>query len=123
MVTARIDGSTTVLAVHGVLTSTEGGDALRRATNTAMDTGSRTVVINLHDVVAMDSSGVSDLASCHTAVTGRGCRLKLCHLSHKLKDIFAITRLNTVFEIYDTEAEALAGSSSVDNPKEKGKKM
>src|SRR5258708_27699534 len=117
MVTAGIEGSTTVLTVHGMLTSAEAGEAVRRAAKTAMDTGSQTVVINLHDVAAMDSSGVSDLASCHTSVTGRGCRLKLCHVSHKLKDVFVITRLNTVFDIYETEADAMAVSSSIEkNP-------
>jgi anti-sigma B factor antagonist len=113
MVTSRIDGSTTVLEVHGVLTAAGSGAALRRATKAAMDTGSQTVVINLRDVVTVDSSGVSDLASCHTTLAGRGCHLKICHLSHKLKDVFVVTRLNTVFDIYETEADAMADSSSV----------
>jgi anti-sigma B factor antagonist len=117
MVTSRIDGSTTVIEVHGMLTAQGTGAAMRHATKAAMDSGSQTVVINLQDVVAVDSSGVSDLASCHTTLAGRGCHLKICHLSHKLKDVFVITRLDTVFDIYDTEADAMAGSSSVEkNP-------
>ncbi len=71
MITSRIDGSTTVLEVHGVLTAAGSGAALRTATKTAMDTGSQTVVINLRDVAFVDSSGVSDLASCHTALADR----------------------------------------------------
>ena len=113
MITSRVEGSTTVLEVHGVLTTADSGAALRRATKTAMDAGSQTVVINLLDVGFVDSSGVSDLASCHTALAGRGCHLKICHLSHKLKDVFVVTRLDTVFDIYDTEADAIAGSPSV----------
>ena len=114
MVTSRVDGSTTVLAVHGVLTAADSGAALRRATKTAMDTGSQTVVINLQRVSFVDSSGVADLASCHTALEARGCRLKVCHLSRKLRDVFAVTRLDKVFDIYDTESNALAGSSTVE---------
>jgi anti-sigma B factor antagonist len=113
MVTSRVDGSTTVLAVHGVLTGADSGSALRRATKTAMDSGSQTVVINLQNVSFVDSSGVADLAACHTALAARGCRLKVCHLSQKLKDVFVVTRLNTVFDVYDTEADAI-GSSTVE---------
>jgi anti-sigma B factor antagonist len=117
MITSRIDGSTTVLEVHGVLTTADSGAALRRATKAAMDAGSQTVVINLRDVAFVDSSGVANLASCHTALADRGCHLKICHLSRKLKDVLAVTRLNTVFDVYDTEADALAGSSTVEkNP-------
>ena len=46
-------------------------------------------------------------------VTKHGGALKLCCLSKKLKDVFVITRLNTVFELFETEAEALASAPSV----------
>jgi anti-sigma B factor antagonist len=59
-------------------------------------------------VSAIDSSGIADLASSHMTVAGRDGRLKICNLSKKLKDIFVITRLNTVFDTYDTEADAIA---------------
>jgi anti-sigma B factor antagonist len=65
-------------------------------------------VINLQHVSAIDSSGIADLASSHMTVESRGGRLKICNLSKKLKDIFVITRLNTVFDTYDTEADAIA---------------
>ena len=65
------------------------------------------------DATAIDSSGVSDLASGHMMVTKRGGALKLCCLSKKLKDVFVITRLNTVFELFETEAEALESAPSV----------
>ena len=45
-------------------------------------------------------------------VASRGGRLKICNLSKKLKDIFVITRLNTVFDTYDTEADAIASFPS-----------
>ena len=56
----------------------------------------------------VDSSGVADLATSQTAVTKHGGRLTLCHMSQKLKDIFVITRLDKVFETYETEADAIA---------------
>jgi anti-anti-sigma factor len=74
--------------------------------------GLRTVVINLEDATAIDSSGVSDLASGHMVLASSGGKLKLCCLSKKLKDIFIVTRLNAVFEQYETESAALASADS-----------
>ena len=94
--------------VQGSLTAQERDRDLRRAVRAALEGGSRTFVINLRDVTVVDSSGVADLATSQTAVTKFGGRLTLCHLSQKLKDIFVITRLDKVFETYDTEADAIA---------------
>jgi anti-sigma B factor antagonist len=97
-----------VLDVRGPLTNSAGDPGLRRAIRLALDNGARTVVINLQDVSAIDSSGIADLASSHLTVTNRDGRLKICNLSQKIKDIFVITRLNTVFDTYETEADAIA---------------
>jgi anti-sigma B factor antagonist len=58
----------------------------------------------------MDSSGVSDLASGHMLLKSQGGVLKICCLSQKLKDVFLITRLNTVFEVHETEEQAVASA-------------
>ena len=78
----------------------------------AVANGVRTVVVNLEDAIAIDSSGVSDLASGHMALAAVGGALKLCCLSRKLQDVFVVTRLNAVFETYETEAAAVAGTAS-----------
>ena len=57
---------------------------------------------------AIDSSGVAALASGHMTAANRSGHLKLCNLTQKLKDVFVIMRLHTVFDCYDTEAEAIA---------------
>jgi len=110
---ARVEGTVTILRITGTLTANVGERGLREAIRAAVDSGSRTVVVNLLDATAIDSSGVSDLASGHMLVTKHGGALKLCCLSKKLKDVFVITRLNTVFELFETEAEALASVPSV----------
>ena len=51
---------------------------------------------------------ISALASGHMTATNRAGRLKLCNLTQKLKDVFLIMRLNTVFDSYASEAEAIA---------------
>jgi anti-sigma B factor antagonist len=104
----RLVGTITVVDVRGTLTSTEGDPGLRQAIRVALDNGARTVVINLQNVTAIDSSGIADLASSHMTIANRDGRLKICNMSQKIKDIFASTRLDTVFETYDSEADAIA---------------
>jgi anti-sigma B factor antagonist len=101
-------GSVVVLQVRGALTIHERSSPLEHAIRAALDGGSRAFVLNLQDVSAVDSSGVAQLATTHHAVSSHRGRLALCHLSPKLKEIFVITRLNTVFDSYETEAQALA---------------
>jgi anti-sigma B factor antagonist len=107
---ARVEGTITILQIRGTLTADVGERGLREAIRTAVDSGSRTVVVNLREATAIDSSGVSDLASGHMLVNQRGGSLKICCLSKKLRDVFVITRLNTVFELFETEAEAVASA-------------
>jgi anti-anti-sigma factor len=89
-----------------------GERGIREAIREAVAAGVRTVVINLEDATAIDSSGVSDLASGHMVLTGNGGSLKLCCLSKKLRDVFVVTRLNTVFETHETEAAAVRSAES-----------
>jgi anti-sigma B factor antagonist len=111
-ISTRLAGTVTVLQLRGTLGAFEGDSGLRPAIRQAVDRGARAVVINLQDVSAIDSSGIADLASGHMTLTSHGGHLKICNLSQKLRDIFVITRLNTVFETYETEADAIAGFQS-----------
>jgi anti-sigma B factor antagonist len=97
-----------VFQVQGSLTAQDRDRALRRAIRTALESGARSIVVNLDGVTVVDSSGVADLATSQTAVTKHGGRLTLCHLSQKMKEIFVITRLDKVFQSYETEADAIA---------------
>ncbi|HJZ72973.1 MAG TPA: STAS domain-containing protein [Vicinamibacterales bacterium] len=108
----RRHGDVTVFVAKAPLASSGGGEGeLRRAIRTAVDEGLRHVVINLQDVVDIDSSDVAELASAHITTTNRGSTLLLCCLSKKLKHIFAITRLEEVFAIFASEAEAVDAST------------
>jgi anti-sigma B factor antagonist len=105
----RTDGSATVFELHGSLTSNE-DPGLRPAVRLALENGVRVIVVNLQDVADIDSFGVAVLASSHMSAANRGARLMMSNLTRKLRHIFAITRLDTVFEIYETEADAIATS-------------
>jgi anti-sigma B factor antagonist len=105
---SQLVGTTTILHVHGTLTAAAGERGLRDVIRQAVADGVRTVIINMQDATAIDSSGVSDLASGHMILASSGGMLKLCCLSKKLRDIFVVTRLDTVFDIHESEAAAVA---------------
>lgn len=65
------------------------------------------IVLNLADVSYIDSAGIGELVSGHTHVTGYGGKMALLNLSKKSKDLIVITKLHTVFSVFDDEQEAL----------------
>jgi len=105
-------GPITIVRVSGALTIGERDLGLRRAIRAALDEGCRLFVVNLQDLTFVDSSGIAEIATTHASVANHGGRLTLCRVSQRLQDIFVTTRLNTVFVLYDSEADALAALSA-----------
>jgi anti-sigma B factor antagonist len=110
MITTRTLDRITILDLHGPLSAGQEDAALRKAIRLAFENGAHTVILNMRDVPGIDSSGVAALASGHMTATNRSGQLKLSNLQQKLKDIFAIMRLDTVFDSYETEAAAIASA-------------
>jgi anti-sigma B factor antagonist len=97
----------TVLEPKGKITIGSGDIALRDSVIEALDSGSRKILINLKDVSTIDSSGIGELVAAYTTVTNRGGKLKLVGLPPKVNDILQITQLVTVFEVMESEEEAV----------------
>ncbi len=104
----RDRGGVIVLDLEGKITIGKGDVALREAVQQALGEGATKFLIHLEKVTTIDSSGVGELVSAFTTVTNRGGKLKLVNLPPKVNDILQITQLITVFEVYDSEDEALA---------------
>lgn len=107
IITTRQAGDVTVLVMKGKITIGVGEVQLREAVRQALDAGVGKLVLNLCDVSAIDSSGVGELVSAYTTASNRGCRLKLCEMPPKITDVLTITQLITIFDVYDSEAEAV----------------
>jgi anti-sigma B factor antagonist len=105
---ARHVQGVTILEPKGKITIGVGDVALREAVGEALEAGARNLLFNLSGVTTIDSSGIGELVSAYTTVTNRGGKLKLACLPPKVTDILQITQLISVFEVFDTEAEALA---------------
>lgn len=101
-------GDVTVLDLSGKITLGEGSVTIRDAVRDVLGTGETKILLNLADVNYIDSSGIGELVSALTAVKNAGGQLKLLQLTKKVQDLLQITKLYTVFDIYDDEAEAIA---------------
>lgn len=101
-------GEVVVIDVSGRITLGEGSSNLREGIRELMAKGSRKILLNLAGVSYIDSSGIGELVSAFTSVTNQGGQLKLLNLTKRVKDLLQITKLYTVFDIYDDEAHAVA---------------
>jgi len=107
-VTTRTKGDVTIIDLNGKITIGSGDIALRNAVQDAVNSGATKVLINLHEVTTIDSSGVGELVGAYTTATNRGIKLKLVNLPDKVSDILTVTQLITVFDTYDNEDEAIS---------------
>lgn len=98
----------TILDLKGKITIGAAEEALRDAVHRVLAAGAQKLLLNLKDVSTIDSSGVGELVSSYTSATNRGAKIKLANLPPKINDILTITQLITVFDVYDTEDEAVA---------------
>lgn len=104
----RPAGDVTILDLSGKITIGEGSVQLREAVRSLLDQGKKKILLNLGDVSYVDSSGIGELVSSYTTTNNTGGQLKLLNLTKKIKDLLMITKLLTVFQTYDNEAEAVA---------------
>ena len=103
----RQAGDVTILDMDGKVTIGEGSVALRTAIRRLLEEGKKKILLNLGGVGYIDSSGIGELVSSFTAINKEGGQLKLLNLTQKLQDLLGITKLLTVFDVYDSESDAL----------------
>ncbi len=107
-ITERQAGDVTILDLDGKVTIGEGSVALRSTIRRVLGEGKTKLILNLGRVGYIDSSGIGELVSSFTAVRKEGGTLKLLNLTEKIQDLLAITKLLTVFDVFEDEASALA---------------
>jgi anti-sigma B factor antagonist len=65
------------------------------------------VVLNLGEVNYIDSGGLGTLVALYTSAQSAGGAIKLARLTRRVGDLLQVTKLLTVFEVYETEEEAV----------------
>jgi anti-sigma B factor antagonist len=106
-VTERQAGDVTILDMNGAVRMGEGSIELRNAIRGLVEGGKKKILLNLRNVKNIDSSGIGELIANYTTVSRDGGQLKLLNLTEKIQNLLVITKLLTVFDAYDNEAEAL----------------
>ncbi|BBB32220.1 anti-sigma B factor antagonist [Thermotomaculum hydrothermale] len=101
-------GDVTVVEINGKITIGEGDVALRNTIKELLEKGRKKIVIDMKNVSYMDSSGVGELASAYTTTKKQGGELKLANLNTKVHDLLQLTTLISIFEVFDSTAEACA---------------
>lgn len=97
----------TVVDIAGRIVLGKESAALRDLVSQLMQEGHRKILFNLAEVTYIDSSGLGNLVSAYTNVRRQGGELKLLNLNKNVHDLMQMTKLYTVFDIIDGEAEAV----------------
>ena len=108
--TRQVDGII-IVDLSGRITLGEGSVVLRDTIRDVVAAGNKKILLNLGDVTYIDSSGIGELVSSFTSVRNQGGELKLLNLTKKVHDLLQITKLYTVFDIKDDEAQAVGSFS------------
>ena len=107
-VNERQAGDVTILDLTGSVRMGEGAVSLRNSIRGLNDDGKKKILLNLAGVKNIDSSGIGELIANYTTIKREGGQLKLLNLTEKIQNLLVITKLLTVFDSYDNEAEALS---------------
>jgi anti-sigma B factor antagonist len=113
----EVDG-VSIVALDGRIVLGEESTALREKFKSLIAAGKQKIVMNMDNVTYIDSAGLGTLIAAHVSAKTKGASVRLCHLGKKFHEVLQITKLLTVFDVYDTQAAAVssfarAGSGAV----------
>jgi anti-sigma B factor antagonist len=103
----RTVNDVTILDLKGKMTLGEGDELLKDKINSLLAAGRKKLLLNLEGVPYIDSAGLGEVVRTYTTVSRQGGSLKLLNLTKRIEDLLSITKLLTVFETYDSEADAV----------------
>jgi anti-sigma B factor antagonist len=103
--TRRVD-NITIIDLRGRITLGAGTGELRELVREAMEHGPN-IILNLSGVDYVDSAGLGEMVGAYTTVANRGGAVKLLNPQKKLDGLLQLTKLYTVFETFNDEAEAV----------------
>ncbi len=106
----ELDGAY-VVALDGRIVLGEESQALRVKLKSLVAEGKKKVVLNMDNIKYIDSAGLGILVAAHVSAKLQGASLKLSNLGSKFREVLQITKLFTVFDVYNTEADAVASFS------------
>ena len=98
-------GEVCVLIPQGKIVIGDEVAALREKIKELLHKGTKNILLNMANISYIDSTGVGALVGAFTSIRNQGGQMKLANLSQRVKDILLVTKLLTVFDVYDSEVE------------------
>jgi anti-sigma B factor antagonist len=106
-------GDVVVLDLTGKITLGEGDELLKDKLNSLLSQGYKAFILNMEGVPYIDSAGNGEMVRSFTTVSRQGGTIKFLNLTKRILDLWSITKLLTVFEIYESEHEAVTSFRTV----------
>jgi len=104
-------GGTSVVTLDGRIVLGEESQALRQKLKSLIAEGNKKIILNMDNIKYIDSAGLGILVAAHVSAKLQGASLILSNLGTKFQEILQITKLVTVFQVFNTEAAAVASFS------------
>jgi anti-sigma B factor antagonist len=113
--TKRLNG-VVVATPRGFLVGGEETDQLQTLIRDLVNEGNQHLIINLGETQHINSTALGVLITGHTTYARRGGQMKLCNVDKRIQNIFVITKLSLVFDVYDSEEKAIASFAEGGTP-------
>jgi len=105
-------GDVSLVTLNGRIILGEESTALREKLKSLIAAGKQKIVLNMAEIDYIDSSGLGALVAAHLSAQNAGSSIRLCNLGKKFHEVMQLTKLLTVFDVYDTEAAAVSSFPS-----------
>jgi len=112
MTNSEVDG-VSVVTLDGRIVLGEESNSFREKLKSMLAEGKKKIVLNMVNIKYIDSSGLGTLVAAHVSAKTQGASVRLCNLGKKFHEVMQITKLLTIFDVYDTKAAAVSSFQSV----------
>jgi len=109
----RLVSDIAVITLNGRVTLTDGTAAFDETVQRLIQQGHLKMILDFADVPYIDSTALGVMLRTHATLIRRGGGLKLLHVQGHVRELLELTRLLTVFEVFDSEAKAIASLASI----------
>ena len=107
MTNSEVDG-VSVVTLDGRIVLGKESNSLREKLKSLIAEGKKKIVLNMANIKYIDSAGLGILVAAYLSAKNQGASVRLSNLGTKFHEVMQITKLLTVFDVYDTEAAAVS---------------
>lgn len=106
-ISERAFGTATIVDLSGALNLGPATERLHDKINSLLQQDRKHIILNLGEVTSVDSGGLGELVRTHTSAKSKGGSVKVVNLPKRVHDLLVMTRLVTIFDVFDNEDAAV----------------